>query len=91
MNFEDALNIGLHAYRVERVEHGDAVEYRATLPDYPQCTGCGGTAEEAVRTARHQLTQLRDSQAAVAVCDLEDERSDRLREAIRAVVTRALI
>jgi len=91
MNFEDALNLELQAYRVERVEHGDSVEYRATLPDYPQCTASGSTAEEAVRNVRHQLTHLRDSQAAVAVCDLEDESSDRLREAIRAVVTRALV
>jgi hypothetical protein len=91
MNFEDALNLELHAYRVERVEQGETVEYRATLPDYPQCTGYGSTAQEAVRNARHQLTQLRDSQAAVAVCDLENGSSDRLREAIRAVVTRALV
>lgn len=91
MNVEDALNLELHAYRVERLEHGGAVEYRAMLPDYPQCTGTGSTAQEAVSNARHELTQLRDRQAAVAVCDLENENSDRLREAIRAVVTRALV
>ncbi|HEY3786902.1 MAG TPA: hypothetical protein VGL55_16630 [Steroidobacteraceae bacterium] len=91
MNFDDALNLELHAYRVERIEHGDTVEYRALLPDYPQCTGLGTTAQEAVRHARHQLTHLRDSQTAVAVSELEEDGSDRLREAIRAVVTRALV
>lgn len=91
MNFEDALNLGLQAYRVERLVHGEEVEFRATLPGYPQCTAFGSTAAQAVRAARHLLTQLRDSQTAVAVCDLQDERSDRLREAMRVVVTRALV
>jgi hypothetical protein len=90
IDLDSALNLGLPAYRVEKVSSGEEVEFRAQLPGYPQCTGVGNTADEAVRAARHLYTQLRDGQAAVVVSDMEDERSDRLREAMRTVVTRAM-
>jgi len=37
------------------------------------------------------FTQLRDGQAAVAVTELEADSAERLREAMRFVVTRALV
>ncbi len=90
MNLEDALNLELRAYRVEQCVGEDELTFRAEIPGYPQCTGFGPTAAEALRAARHLFTQLRDGQTAVSVCDLERERSERLREAMRFVVTRAL-
>lgn len=91
MDLEDTLNLELPAYRVERLWVAGGASFRARLPEYPQCTGFGETPAEAVRAARHQLTHLRDAQAAVAVCELQDETSDRLREAIRTLVIRALV
>jgi hypothetical protein len=91
MDLEDALNLGLPPYLVERLVYGEEVQFRAELPGYPQCTGYGASAAEALRAARHFFTHVRDSQAAVAVCDMKDEQSDRLREAMRVVVTRALV
>jgi hypothetical protein len=91
MDLEDALNLGLPPHHVAKVINGDEVTYRAEIPGYPQCTGFGATAEDAVRVARHSFTQLRDGQTAVAVSDLEHERAERLREAVRFVVTRALV
>jgi hypothetical protein len=91
MELEDALNAGLPPHHVTRCDKGDTVEFCAEVPGYPQCTGFGPTAEEAVRVARHLYTQLRDGQAAVKVSDLEAEGAERLREAIRSVVTRALV
>ncbi len=91
MNIEDALNLELSAYRVERIVHGPDVQYRAEIPGYPQCTAAADTVEEALRAARHTLTELRDRQTAVAVSEMTDAHADRLREALRTVVTRALI
>jgi hypothetical protein len=65
--------------------------FRAEIVGYPQCTAFGITADEAVRGARHLYTQLRDRQTAVAVSELEQDQAERLREAIRFVVTRALV
>lgn len=91
MELEDALNLELPAYRVERFAKGPEVEYRAHIPGYPQCTGVGASVEEAIRAARHLLTQLRDGQAAVSLGEKHDELEERLREAMRIVVTRALV
>lgn len=91
MELEDALNLGLPPHHVTRCDQGDTVAFRAEIVGYPQCTGFGPTADEAVRVARHAYAQLRDGQAAVKVSDLEEERAERLREAIRSVVTRALV
>jgi hypothetical protein len=91
MELEDALNLGLPPHHVTRCDQGDTVAFRAEIHGYPQCTGFGATADEAVRVARHLYTQLRDGQAAVKVSDMEEERAERLREAIRSVVTRALV
>ncbi len=91
MDLEDALNLGLPPHDVELCTDGEETVYRAEIRDYPQCTGLGPTPEDAVRVARHLYSQLRDSQAAVNVSNLERERSERMREAIRLVVTRALV
>jgi hypothetical protein len=91
MELEDALNLGLPPHHVAPCNKGDRVAFRAEILGYPQCTAFGATAEEAVRIARHLFTQLRDSQAAVAVSDMEHDRAERLREAMRFVVTRALV
>ena len=89
MDLEDALNLGLPPYHVERVASGD--QFRADLAGYPQCSGFGPTPEEALRVARHLYTQLRDGQAAASVYDMQDELAARLREATRQVVTRTMI
>jgi hypothetical protein len=92
MDIEDALNLGLPPYRIERVETGDECPFRAELPGYPQCTGYGASAEEALRVVRHLFAHLRDGQAAVSVSDMrDDDTSDRLRKAMRIVVKRALM
>jgi len=91
MELEDALNLNLPPHHVAPCNKGDRVAFRAEILGYPQCTAFGTTAEEAVRVARHLFTQLRDSQAAVAVCEIERDSSERLREALRFVVTRALV
>jgi len=91
MKLEDALNLGLPPHHVTQCNKGDRVTFRAEVLGYPQCTGFGATADEAVRVARHLFTQLRDGQAAVTVSDMERDNAERLREAIRFVVTRALV
>lgn len=91
MNLEDVLNLELRAYRIVQCTSEEGPMFRAEIPGYPLCTGFGATAPEALRAARHLFTQLRDGQAAVTVCDLEHERSERLCEAMRFVVKRALI
>jgi hypothetical protein len=91
MNLEDALNMGLPPHHVTQCAKGSMAAFRADILGYPQCTGFGTTADEAVRVARHLFMQLRDGQAAVAVSELEEERAARLREAMRFVVTRALV
>jgi hypothetical protein len=91
MELEDALNLGLPPHHVAPCNQGGRVAFRAEILGYPQCTAFGATANEAVREARHLYSQLRDGQAAVAVSDLERDRAERLREAIRFVVTRALV
>jgi hypothetical protein len=91
MELEEALNLDLPPHHVAPCSTGDHVTFRAEIPGYPQCTAFGATAEEAVREARHLYMQLRDGQAAVAVSDLEQDQAERLREAIRFVVTRALV
>ncbi len=89
LDLEDALNLGLPNYRVERIAAGD--QFRAELQGYPQCTGFGPTATAALRVARHLFTQLRDGQAAVCVGDMQGDLSERLRQATRLVVSRALM
>jgi len=91
MDLEDALNLGLPPHDVEQYADGGDTVYRAEIRGYPQCAGLGTTPEEAVRVARHLYMQLRDSQTAVNVSNLERENAERLREAIRLVVTRALV
>ena len=91
MELEEALNLGLPPHHVAPCNQGDGVSFRAEILGYPQCTAFGPTADEAVRLARHLYTELRDRQAAVAVSELEQENAERLREAIRSVVTRALV
>jgi hypothetical protein len=91
MELEEAVNLAMPPHHVTRCDQGDSVAFRAEIPGYPQCTGFGATADEAVGAARHLYTQLRDGQAAVTVSDLETDRAKRLREAIRSVVTRALV
>jgi hypothetical protein len=91
MELEDALNLGLPPHHVTMCNEGDKVVFRAEVLGYPQCTGFGTTAEEAVRVARHLYTQLRDGQAAVAVSEMEPDNAERLREAMRFVVKRALV
>jgi len=91
MELEEALNLGLPPHDVERHVNGKQVCFRAEIRGYPQCTGVGTTAEEAVRVARHMFTQLRDGQTAVTVSDMERERHERLQEAVRRVVTRAFV
>jgi len=90
MDIEDALNLELSAYKVERVGNGNDLQFRAEIPGYPQCTAFRDTAAEAVRAARHLLTELRDRQTAVAVSEMNQDEAERLREALRTVVTRAL-
>jgi hypothetical protein len=91
MNLDDALNLGLPPHHVTQCVKGEHVAFRAEILGYPQCTGFGATADEAVRVARHLFMQLRDGQTAVAVSDMEEDRAERLREAMRFVVTRALV
>jgi hypothetical protein len=91
MKLEDALNLGLPPHHVTQCNKGDRVAFRAEVLGYPQCTGFGATADEAVRVARHLFTQLRDGQAAVVVSEMEADNAERLREAMRFVVTRALV
>ena len=91
MDLEDALNLGLPPHHVSPCGIGDQVVFRAEILGYPQCTAFAATADEAVRQARHLYSQLRDGQAAVAVSDMEQERAERLRQAIRFVVRRALV
>lgn len=91
MELEDALNLGLPPHHVTRCNKGARVAFRAEILGYPQCTGFGATADESVRVARHLFTQLRDSQAAVTVSDMENDSAERLREAVRFLVTRALV
>ncbi len=92
MELEDALNMGLPPHHVSHCAKGDEkVAFRAEIVGYPQCTGFGATADDAVRVARHLYSQLRDGQAAVAVSEMETDSAERLREAMRFVVTRALV
>jgi hypothetical protein len=91
MDLEDALNLGLPPHHVHPCAQGDRVSFRADILGYPQCTAFGATADEAVRLARHLYSQLRDGQAAVTVSQMEQDRAERLRQAIRFVVTRALV
>jgi hypothetical protein len=91
MELEDALNLGLPPHHVSQCSKGERVAFRAEILGYPQCTGFGATADEAIRVARHLFTQLRDGQAAVAVGEMEGDSAERLREAMRFVVTRALV
>jgi hypothetical protein len=91
MELEDALNLGLPPHHVSQCSEGEHVAFRVEIPGYPQCTGFGATADEAVRVARHLFTQLRDGQTAVAVSEMEGDSAERLREAMRFVVTRALV
>jgi hypothetical protein len=91
MELEDALNLGLPPHHVTQCNQGEGMAFRAEILRYPQCTGFGATADEAVRVARHLFTQLRDGQAAVTVSEMETDSAQRLREAIRFVVTRALV
>jgi hypothetical protein len=92
MELEDALNLGLPPHHVAPCNSGDSkVAFRAEVLGYPQCTAFGATADEAVRVARHLFTQLRDGQTAVAVSEMEKDNAERLREAMRFVVTRALV
>src|SRR6202012_5785380 len=91
MDLEDALNLGLPPHHVTQCVKGSHVAFRAEILGYPQCTGFGATADEAVRVARHLFTQLRDGQTAVAVTEMEGDSAERLREAMRFVVTRALV
>src|ERR1700754_2760413 len=62
MELEDALNLGLPPHHVSQCSKGERVAFRAEILGYPQCTGFGATADEAVRVARHLFTQLRDGQ-----------------------------
>jgi hypothetical protein len=91
MELEDALNLGLPPHHVSQCSKGEHVTFRAEILGYPQCTGFGATADEAVRVARHLFTQLRDGQTAVAVTEMEGDSAERLREAMRFVVTRAMV
>jgi hypothetical protein len=91
MELEEALNQGLPPHHVAPCNKGERVSFRAEILGYPQCTAFGSTADEAVRQARHLYTELRDRQTAVAVSELEEDKAERLREAIRLVVTRALV
>lgn len=91
MELEAALNLGLPPHHVTPCNKGEQAAFRAEIMGYPQCTGFGATAEEAVRVARHLYSQLRDRQAAVKVTDMETDNAERLREAMRFVVTRALV
>ena len=91
MELEDALNLGLPPHHVSQCSKGEHIAFRAEILGYPQCTGFGATADEAVRVARHLYTQLRDGQTAVTVTEMERDSAERLREAMRFVVTRALV
>jgi len=91
MELEDALNLGLPPHHVTPCKGAEGAAFRAEVVGYPQCTGFGATADEAVRVARHLYTQLRDGQAAVAISEMEQDNAERLREAMRYVVTRALV
>lgn len=92
MELEEALNMELPPHHVTQCgKAAEKVAFRAELLGYPQCTGFGATAEEAVRVARQLYSRLRDGQAAVAVSEMESDSAERLREAIRFVVTRALV
>jgi hypothetical protein len=91
MDLEDALNLGLPPHHVTPCNKGEKVAFRAEILGYPQCTAFGATADEAVREARHLYSQLRDGQAAVTVSEMEHDSAERLRQAIRFVVTRALV
>jgi hypothetical protein len=91
MELEDALNLGLPPHHVSQCVKGSHVAFRVEVFGYPQCTGFGATSDEAVRVARHLFTQLRDGQTAVTVSEMGQDRAERLREAMRFVVTRALV
>jgi hypothetical protein len=91
VELEDALNMGLPPHHVAPCNQGDHIAFRAEIVGYPQCTAFGATADEAVREARHLYNELRDRQTAVAVSDLEQDKAERLREAMRFVVKRALV
>jgi hypothetical protein len=91
MKLEDALNLGLPPHHVTPCSKGEGAAFRAEILGYPQCAAFGATAEEAVRVARHLYAQLRDGQTAVKVSEMEQDNAERLREAIRFVVTRALV
>jgi hypothetical protein len=92
MELEDALNMELPPHHVSRCSQaGDEAAFRADLLGYPQCTGFGATADEALKVARTLYSRLRDGQAAVAVSELEQGSAERLREAIHFVVKRALV
>ena len=91
MELEDALNLELPPHHVAPCNTGDHLAFRAEIVGYPQCTAYGATADEAIRLARHLYTQLRDSQAAVTVSEMEQDSAERLRQAIRFLVTRALV
>ena len=90
MDLEEALNRKLPPHRIVRCVKGQDVTFQAEINGYPQCTAVAASPEDALRTARHLFTQLRDAQTAVAVSELEAERSERLREAVRLLVARAL-
>ena len=91
MELEAALNLGLPPHHVSRCSKGEPGTFRVDIAGYPQCTGFGATSDEAVRVARHLYTELRDRQAAVTVSEMEADSAERLREAMRFVVTRALV
>ena len=91
MELEAALNLGLPPHHVSRCSKGEPGAFRVEITGYPQCTGFGATSDEAIRVARHLYTELRDRQAAVTVSDLETGSAERLRDAMRFVVTRALV
>ncbi len=91
MELEDALNLGLPPHHVSQCSTGERVAFRVEILGYPQCTGYGSTADEAIRVARHLFNQFRDGQTAVTVTEMEGDSAERLREAMRFVVTRALV
>ena len=90
MDLEEALNRKLPPHRIVRCVKGEHVTFQAEISGYPQCTGVAASPEDALRIARHLFTQLRDAQTAVAVTDLETQRAEKLREAVRLLVARAL-
>ena len=80
MELEDALNLGLPPHHVTPCNGGEGAAFRAEVVGYPQCTGFGATADEAVRVARHLFTQLRDGQAAVEAARRFMEKMTRARQ-----------